>query len=282
MTAVATRMAVLSGHSAKAPSGQSYTARAACAYHLDGGGRRVRARLALHAGLSLGLESPDAITIAVTAELLHNASLIHDDLQDRDRKRHGIDAVWVRFGDGVALCAGDLLLSAAYGALASFSRSDALPGLIGLVHDAVGSAVSGQSSETAPPPKIDPRAGWYEAIAVQKSGSLLSLPIELALVGAGQTSALPLARRASEAFAVGYQIADDIEDVSSDAERQGTSSSSNFILALRAAGLADEAMAEARRVAAKYLLTAATLAEGLPDGCGDLLKDLALQCTATL
>ena len=238
--------------------------------------------MAIHAGLSLGLEPHDAVTIAGTAELLHNVLLIHDDLQDREQKRHGIDAVWAMFGDGIALYAGDLMLPAAYGALAGFSRSEALPGLIALVHAAGGSAVLGHSVEAAALPTIDPRTGCYEAIAANKSGSLLSLPLELALVGKRQVSALPLAQRASEAFALSSQIADDIKDVSSDAERQGTSNSSNSVLALKAAGLADEAVAEAGRIATRYLLTAATLAQGLPDGSGDLLKDLALQNAATL
>ena len=55
-------------------------------YHLKSGGQRMRARLALHASVALGLSQADAVSIAAAVELLHNASLIHDDLQDRDRK----------------------------------------------------------------------------------------------------------------------------------------------------------------------------------------------------
>ena len=62
-------------------------AAAAAAYHLGAGGRRIRARLALDAGSCLGLSARDAVAIASTCELLHNASLVHDDLQDRDPGR---------------------------------------------------------------------------------------------------------------------------------------------------------------------------------------------------
>jgi len=48
-------------------------ARSAASYHLKAGGRRVRARLAISAGLALGLSDADAIIIASCAELLHNA-----------------------------------------------------------------------------------------------------------------------------------------------------------------------------------------------------------------
>ena len=61
---------------------------AAALYHLRSGGRRIRARLAIHASLSLGLSSADALALASTVELLHNASLVHDDLQDDSLLRH--------------------------------------------------------------------------------------------------------------------------------------------------------------------------------------------------
>ena len=50
-------------------------------YHLRAGGQKVRARLGLSSALALGLSDSEAIGIAACAELLHNASLIHDDLQ---------------------------------------------------------------------------------------------------------------------------------------------------------------------------------------------------------
>ena len=70
----------------------------AALYHLRSGGGRVRAELALISARALRL--PRHITIAISAacELLHNASLVHDDLQDGDASRRGKIAVWKRFG----------------------------------------------------------------------------------------------------------------------------------------------------------------------------------------
>jgi geranylgeranyl pyrophosphate synthase len=62
------------------------------------GGRRIRARFAVHASLSLGLSLADASVLAATVELLHNASLVHDDLQDDDLLRHGVRTVGAVFG----------------------------------------------------------------------------------------------------------------------------------------------------------------------------------------
>ncbi|MDA0375359.1 MAG: polyprenyl synthetase family protein, partial [Planctomycetota bacterium] len=85
-------------------------------YHLASGGKRVRAMLGQSCAEALGVSAQDGALVGAVAELIHNASLVYDDLQDRDRVRRGADAVWVRFGPDVALCTGALLLSAAYGA----------------------------------------------------------------------------------------------------------------------------------------------------------------------
>jgi len=97
-----------------AGTGVSATLRAA-RYHLEAGGQRVRARLALHACEALGVVGDQAVRLAACVELLHNASLVHDDLQDKEKLRRGLPTVCAAFGPDVALCTGDLLLSAAYG-----------------------------------------------------------------------------------------------------------------------------------------------------------------------
>src|SRR5262245_40555872 len=64
-----------------------------CHYHLDCGGKRVRAILPVWVCMNLGGSANDALDIGAGFELLHNASLVHDDLQDGDRYRRGKPAV---------------------------------------------------------------------------------------------------------------------------------------------------------------------------------------------
>ena len=78
----------------------------AVSHHLSAPGLRCRSQIALHAADCLGVDAPSALAMATCCELLHTASLIHDDLQDRDYLRRGKQAVWSLFGDDVALCAG--------------------------------------------------------------------------------------------------------------------------------------------------------------------------------
>lgn len=244
----------------------------ALSHHLDSGGQRVRARLALHAAHALHLADEDAVTLAVTVELLHNASLIHDDLQDRDGQRRGCATLWSAFGDNVAICAGDLLLSAAYGNLCRFSDSAKLPQLLAQVHAATASAVHGQCAD------LSGQAcdiTLYEKIAAAKSGALLSLPLELVLIATGQKNYLSIARQAAEAFAVGYQIADDIEDVDKDRGAANQPAGLNACFVLEAAGHGDYAHMVARQLALARFEEAIRFASRLPDGAGALLASLA-------
>lgn len=253
----------------------SGSARAAVG-HLAAGGQRVRARLALGASVALNLTPQDSIALAATAELLHNASLVHDDLQDRETIRRGNPTVWAAYGDEVAICTGDLLLSAAYGALAAFSDTRLLPDLITLVHARTALVVRGQCAEFSAKGQQVTDMAVYERIAVGKSGALLSLPLELALAAAGKKEWMSEARRAAEAFGIGYQIMDDMEDVESDAAGADGPRAVNALLVLRAAGHGPNTKVVAREIGLRHLRSAIALADRLPNGAGTLLRCLAL------
>lgn len=253
----------------------------ACIHHLASGGRRARARMGLHAALALGLQRHDAVTLATVVELLHNASLIHDDLQDRDATRRGAQSVWARYGDNVAVCAGDLMLAAAYGELGELHDLRRLPALLASVTARTRLAIHGQCADLA-----HARAGVdfasYCAIVSAKSGALLSLPLELPLLGASRDLFLPAARRAGESFAIGYQIADDIADVDVDAARPGRAASLNVVRILQGRAGVATALARARTEGLKHLGDAALAASELPDGAGGALRGLALKLSAQI
>ena len=210
----------------------------AIAHHLDSGGGRTRARIALGAGDALRLDARDTVAIAAAAELLHNASLIHDDLQDVSSSRRGADAVWSRFGANVAICAGDLLVSAAYGVLAGCSRSSRVAELSLLMHDATSRVINGQAQDLAAQSDGIPNIATYKTIARGKSGPFLSLPMELVLTIAGLANYIPAAREAAEQLAIAYQIADDLEDEVSDSQAPGLGCL-NAVVVLRNGGSAD-------------------------------------------
>ena len=260
-----------------APSSRTYAAARA---HLLCGGHRVRARLALQASQALGLTTADAVTLAAAAELLHNASLIHDDLQDREPHRRGAEAVWVAYGQDVAICAGDLLISAAYGALASFSKVAVLPALLSLVHQRTAHVIHGQCSELATKGTQSVDLASYRQIVVAKSGALLSLPLELAFIGAGLPAGAAQARQAAADFAIGYQVVDDMNDIERDL--QASPPCLNALLVLRATAPPEVAHRQARDLALHHLRLAGEAAAALPHGSGRQLQALAEQLTQIL
>ncbi|OYY52514.1 MAG: hypothetical protein B7X59_06160 [Polaromonas sp. 39-63-203] len=282
LSAVETRMLSVLRTSTAPHAAVTAAAQQAAAYHLGSGGQRIRARIASHACTALKLSSGDTVSIAAAAELVHNASLIHDDLQDRDISRHGNDSVWVAFGDGIAICAGDVLLSAAYCALAGISRTHLLPTLISLLHGRVSDASVGQCVDLKKEQLQTITLEAYEHLATLKAGALLSLPIELALAAAGQLQALPAARKAANSFAIGYQIFDDLNDIQKDASRLDVHPAINAVAVIRAMNVDDNPTAHARKLALMHLANAAEWSLLLPNKSGLLLQVLALDLRAQI
>lgn len=85
-------------------------------YAVGTGGKRIRPQICLASAVAVGGEAEDAKYPAAAIELLHNYTLIHDDLpaMDNDRERRGKPTVWVKFGEANAILAGDALLALAY------------------------------------------------------------------------------------------------------------------------------------------------------------------------
>ena len=76
-------------------------------YQLDTGGKRLRAIIPLVVYEAFGADAEQAVPLAAALEMLHNATLIHDDAEERVRTRRGRDTLWVRFGLDQAINCGD-------------------------------------------------------------------------------------------------------------------------------------------------------------------------------
>ena len=101
---------------------------AAMRHAVCGGGKRIRPLLCLAAAEAVGGKPEDALACACAIELLHNYTLVHDDLpaMDNDRERRGRPTVWAKYGEATAILAGDALLSLAFEVAASAPRNVAL------------------------------------------------------------------------------------------------------------------------------------------------------------
>jgi geranylgeranyl pyrophosphate synthase len=259
----------------------------AVAYHLRSGGQQVRAKLALSAALSLGIQDSDAVCLAACAELLHNASLVHDDLQDGDLFRRGQPTLWSKYGENFAVCCGDLLLSASYGVLCQLTRTDKLPAVLDMVHQRTSRAIAGQCADLSALDSHTDLVDQYIAIAKAKSGALLGLPLELGLLVAGYPESISVAKSAADHFAVGYQIIDDLQDHAADSKRTSQQQrvpppALNIVLLLEQQSGHDDPFAQASALAIDHLKQCEDFALQLPHQSGLLLISYCTKMRTTL
>jgi geranylgeranyl pyrophosphate synthase len=181
--------------------------------HLDTGGKRLRSRLALAACQALGGRAEDAVDWAAAVELLHNATLIHDDIQDGDRTRRGKPALWARYGAAQAINTGDLLLMLPFRALRRYPP-EAQAALVQILAEYAEGTARGQIRELSL--SASPDKGWsdyFDAVS-GKTGTLFALPVRGAaeLAGLMPTEGAELASTFSS-IGVLYQLQDDLLDL---------------------------------------------------------------------
>ena len=186
----------------------STPARDAALYHLKTGGHRMRARLAL-ASTADWDRHDDAVLAAAACELLHNASLIHDDISDGDGYRRGHPTVRALHGDDVALCAGDLMMAASFDAASRLSDSRHASELTRSMAHCAARVIGGQSTELARGNgAVLPDFREYLDTTRSKTAPLIEVAI-----GAGQTASPRTVRSVSEGIGLAYQILDDLDDL---------------------------------------------------------------------
>ncbi|RZU98297.1 polyprenyl synthetase family protein [Spiribacter vilamensis] len=189
-------------------------ARDAAIYHLQTGGHRMRARLAL-ASCANRLSPQDRTAAAAACEFLHNASLVHDDISDRDTYRRGRQSVRAVYGDDVALCAGDLLLTTAFQVAARITVPAVSQRLIRFMADTAGRVIGGQSVELSHHTgEGSVRTADYLDATREKTAPLIELALNAGIsepAKAAYTSAV--SRRIAEAIGLAYQILDDLDDL---------------------------------------------------------------------
>lgn len=207
------------------------TVQAAC-YSLYAGGKRIRPMMMYFTGKMLGADEEtfeDIRYYAATLEMIHTYSLIHDDLpaMDNDDLRRGKPTCHKKFGEGIAVLAGDLLLNKAMERLllkpvsvnkysyASYNMAR-LAGIEGMI--------GGQSIDLeSEGKKID--LDTLHILQEKKTGALIeaaiTTPVLLIKGGEGKSPELDLLRRYSGHVGLAFQIQDDILDFTSSAEVLG-------------------------------------------------------------
>jgi geranylgeranyl diphosphate synthase, type II len=188
-------------------------------YSLLAGGKRIRPVLALATARALGIEHREVLPLAGAIELIHTYSLIHDDLpaMDDDRLRRGQPTCHVKYGEDVAILAGDGLYAEAFRHLLTHQHSppERLIAAAGELAAATGvtGMVGGQYADVKPHSAYGPTQ--LRRLHELKTGRLIGASVLCVLLLTGITDASETApfRRFAAELGVLFQIVDDILDV---------------------------------------------------------------------
>lgn len=177
------------------------------------GGKRLRPLLALlMAGDDeLPAEQERSLrTAAAAIELVHVATLVHDDVLDRAPVRRGIPTIWSEHGAPAAVGAGDALLAAAFEAVAR----GALPPVSRVLADAAGSLAAGELMQRADAYKLDITVQRYEARVIGKTAALFEAACRIGALHSGLDP--DLAGGLGRDLGIAFQLLDDLLDIEGD------------------------------------------------------------------
>lgn len=189
--------------------------RAQAAYHMglvdgDGGGKAVRAALALLSARAAGAPAEVGLPGAVAVELVHNFSLVHDDLMDGDTERRHRPTVWARYGTASAILTGDALLALATEVLLEADSPHACVAAHGLAAT-VRELVRGQVADMDFESRTDVGVDECLAMAAGKTGALLAQSATIgALLAGGDGALLRRLDGFGAELGIAFQLVDDL------------------------------------------------------------------------
>jgi len=193
---------------------------------IPAGGKRLRPALALASAAAGGAgTTAEVVQGAVSVELVHLGSLYHDDVMDEGTSRRGVETVNARWGNLVAILAGDFLLAKASEIAASLGTEVA-----GLLARTIGRLCQGQVGELRT--AFDPgrtRPDYLAAIA-GKTASLMAASCRVgALTARLPGPAVEALTAFGEAFGMAFQIRDDVLDVTGTDQSLGKSAGQDLV-----------------------------------------------------
>jgi octaprenyl-diphosphate synthase len=179
-------------------------------YALDGSGKRIRPALVLLAARASGKSTPQHVDLAVIVELIHLATLVHDDIMDGASKRRGKPTAVAKWGAELSVLLGDCLFCHALKLSSNFSD----PSLGRRIADAANEVCSGEILQTQRRFDLTLSIPEYIKIISMKTGALFRISTELAAVlNECRPDEILAMRNYGDSLGIAYQIYDDCLDL---------------------------------------------------------------------
>lgn len=189
-----------------------------CVSLMQSGGKRIRPLLTLYSGMCFAPLNPLMIQAAVASELIHMASLIHDDVIDESETRRGKPTIVSKYGNHAAILTGDYLFAEAFNILSKQQLLDSMTYLVDAIQAMCHGEVHQADDKFSSLVNID---GYFSRIA-KKTGILLAACCQSGANLAGATPAeLTLMQKYGLNLGYAYQITDDILDINGNEETLG-------------------------------------------------------------
>jgi heptaprenyl diphosphate synthase len=176
---------------------------------LQGGGKRLRPALVLLAGAAAGGETAALIPVAAASEIIHMATLVHDDMVDGSELRRGVPTVHAKWGEAAGVLIGDYLFASGFSMLAATGNNR----VVRAMSDVVSRMCAGEMRELAEQwqacdedaylQRIDAKTAYFIAECCRMGGIAAGAPARLEEALAGYGSAVGLS----------FQITDDLLDL---------------------------------------------------------------------
>jgi len=190
-------------------------------YVLAGGGKRIRPVLVLLSCEVVGGNIDDALHASAGIEILHNFTLVHDDIMDNADARRGRPTVHTRWDSNVAILVGDELLALAYNILLKTS-SPRIREIASVFTDGVVEVCEGQAYDKQFETRAAVSVDDYLLMIRKKTGKMVAVSTEIgALVGNGSQDELAALRTYGELVGRAFQVQDDLLDVIGDEKKFG-------------------------------------------------------------
>lgn len=190
-------------------------------YLLSGGGKRIRPVLMIFCCEAAGGKMEDALYASVAIELLHNFTLVHDDIMDNADTRRGRETLHKKWNDNVAILSGDHLIGMAYMNLIK-TNSGRINEIISSFTEGILEVCEGQSYDKEFEIRKDVTLNEYLMMIGKKTARMLETSAEVgALIGNGSKDRVYNLKSYASNLGIAFQILDDLLDISASEEELG-------------------------------------------------------------
>jgi geranylgeranyl diphosphate synthase type I len=205
----------------------------AASHYLLSGGKRLRPFILIKAGELFGGNVKTSIPAAAAVELIHNFSLIHDDIMDNDDMRHNVQTVHKNYGMPLAILAGDILFSKAFEMLAVDGKAKGIPEKsicemiarlsIACIQVCEGQAIDVHMASTNKESHFD--SPKYIDMITKKTASLFELSCVMGVLSAPNSKPVDVETlsRFGRNIGIAFQLVDDLIGITGDPSRTGKS-----------------------------------------------------------